>query len=98
MKSKSINPLSAAIGASILASTLSPLAAADSNPFVLSELTAGYQLAQGEATTPAESKSGETKADAEGKCGDKKTDAEGKCGDMKADVEGKCGQNTPDGY
>lgn len=109
MKSKSINPLSAAIGASLLASTLSPLAAADSNPFALSELTAGYQLAQSEAATPAEGKGGEKKADTEGKCGDKKTDAEGKCGDMKAGAEGtcgdmkagaegKCGQNTPDGY
>ena len=41
MTSKSINPLAAAIGASLLASTLSPLASADSNPFALSELTAG---------------------------------------------------------
>ncbi|MCL5975922.1 MULTISPECIES: low-complexity protein [Methylophaga] len=75
---------------------LSPMAAADSNPFQSTDLNNGYmQLAKdhGEGKC-GEAKCGEdAKKDKEGKCGeakcgeDSKKDKEGKCG------EGKCGGN-----
>ena len=86
MKRNSIRPLAAVLGASVLASTLAAAAHAG-NPFQLTELQAGYQLAQ-EETKPAEGKCGE------GKCGEegKKASAEGKCGEDKKAHEGKCGE------
>jgi uncharacterized low-complexity protein len=87
-----IKHIAATVGASVLATALSPLVLAESNPFALTELSAGYQLA--EEHEGAEGKCGEGKCgekkDAEGKCGEKK-DAEGKCGEKK-DAEGKCGE------
>ena len=69
--------------------------AADINPFGVTELKQGYQLAMGdgEAVEANDSKH------AEGKCGEsKKTAAEGKCGEGKCGegkakaAEGKCGE------
>ncbi|GAB2191055.1 hypothetical protein MAH1_26630 [Sessilibacter sp. MAH1] len=95
-KSKSL-PLAAAVGAAFLATaSLAPLANAAENPFTVTELSQGYNLAGemegkcgegkcGEGKCGGEK--GEEKADGEGKCG------EGKCGGDKAEKgEGKCGE------
>jgi len=82
-----LNPLAAAIGAAVVSSTLS-LSAIAANPFQATDLSSGYQLADGHG------KSGEGKC-GEGKCGEGKDagskDAEGKCGEGKCG-EGKCGE------
>jgi uncharacterized low-complexity protein len=102
MKRNSIRPLAAVIGASVLASAVSATAQAG-NPFQLTELSQGYQVAdehQGAEGKCGEGKCGEKKADAEGKCGEKKAGAEGKCGEKNAEGkcgEGKCGEKKPDG-
>ena len=74
-------PLAAALGAAFLATSISPLVSAASNPFSAQQLSGGYDLANYDKQ--ADSKSDEGKSDEgksdEGKCG------EGKCG------EGKCG-------
>lgn len=69
---------SAAIGGAFAASLMSGTAIAAENPFGMSEMDQGYQLAMSD------------KAD-EGKCGGKK---EGKCGEGKCGgkKEGKCGE------
>lgn len=92
-----IKSFAATVGASILATALSPLALADANPFALTELGSGYQLAdqhEGAEGKCGEGKCGEGKKDAEGKCGEgkcgEKKPAEGKCG------EGKCGEKKPE--
>jgi uncharacterized low-complexity protein len=82
MKRNSSKPLAAVIGASVLASAMSATAQ-PGNPFQLTEMSQGYQIA-------AQEKAEEGKC-GEGKCGEKKADAEGKCG------EGKCGEKKPDG-
>jgi uncharacterized low-complexity protein len=94
MKIKSI---AATVGASVLATALSPLALADTNPFALTEMSSGYQLAdhhEGAEGKCGEGKCGEGKTAAEGKCGEgkcgEKKPAEGKCG------EGKCGEKKPE--
>lgn len=81
-----LTPIAAAFVVSI---ATTPLAAAE-NPFAVSDLSSGYNVALGDK--PAEGKCGE------GKCGEgKKADAktpEGKCGDKKTESkcgEGKCG-------
>lgn len=79
--------------AAALAMSATPLASADStpNPFGMTELSQGYNLAT------AEAKCGASKSDkaTEGKCGGNKSDkaAEAKCGGNKSDktTEGKCG-------
>lgn len=100
-----LNPLAAAIGATLVSSSLS-LSALAANPFQATELSSGYQLADNHEK-PAEGKCGEGKC-GEGKCGtstqppkvddkgavNKSTGekyGEGKCG------EGKCGSqmNVP---
>ena len=92
-------PLAAAVGAAFMASVVAvPMATAGENPFQVTQLNAGYNLAskaEGEGKC-GEGKCGESKteakADGEGKCG------EGKCGESKAkpeakaDGEGKCGE------
>ena len=80
MANQTIKPLAAAVGAAFMVSVaLSPAASAASNPFQLSELSSGYEV----AGKHAEGKCGE------GKCGEGKGKAksEGKCG------EGKCGED-----
>ena len=70
-----------ALSSVVALSTFTMVSQASENPFVVSTLKAGYQLAAAEDTKPAEGKCGE------GKCGEKKPEKteEGKCG------EGKCG-------
>jgi uncharacterized low-complexity protein len=91
MKHNSIRPLAAILGASVLASTLAAAANAG-NPFQLTELQSGYQLA-GDETGSTDAKPAEGKC-GEGKCGEgKKAHAEGKCGEGKKEgAEGKCGE------
>jgi len=92
MSEQKIKPLAAAVGAAFMVSVaLSPVASAASNPFQLSELTSGYEVASKDAEGKCgEGKCGEAKpkAETEGKCG------EGKCGEAKpkAESEGKCGE------
>jgi len=97
MSEQKIKPLAAAVGAAFMVSVaLSPIASATSNPFQLSELKSGYEI----ASKDAEGKCGEGKC-GEGKCGEAKPKAEtegkcgeGKCGEAKpkAESEGKCGE------
>ena len=105
MSEHKIKPLTAAVGAAFMVSVaLSPMASAASNPFQLSELSSGYEVASKDAEGKCgEGKCGEgkAKAKAEGKCGEgkcgenkakAKAEAEGKCGEGKAKAEGKCGE------
>ncbi len=109
MKHKSTKPsLSLALGMTLASSTaMMANANADTNPFAMTELSAGYQVAmegkcggnmQKDAATAEGKCGGNMKKDAsEGKCGGnmKKNASEGKCGgNMKKDAsEGKCGGN-----
>jgi len=92
MSEQKIKPLAAAVGTAFMVSVaLSPVASAASNPFQLSELSSGYEVAGKDAEGKCgEGKCGEAKpkAETEGKCG------EGKCGEAKpkAESEGKCGE------
>ncbi|HEY9097694.1 MAG TPA: hypothetical protein VIN38_02375 [Thiobacillus sp.] len=71
--------IASAIGTAFVASmTAAPIASAAENPFALSGLSSGYQVADNHGAKPME-----------GKCGGMKA-GEGKCGGMKAG-EGKCG-------
>ncbi|NQY02782.1 MAG: hypothetical protein HRT76_05875 [Halieaceae bacterium] len=94
---QSKKPLAAALGAAFLATSLSPLASADVNPFSAQQLSGGYDLASfGGHAKDGEGKCGEGKC-GEGKCGDEKAEGEGKCGEGKcggdkAEGEGKCGE------
>ena len=90
-----LKSLSLATGAALVLSLASgTVLAADSNPFGMTKLTEGYQVAMkegkcgGDKAKAAEGKCGGDKAKkAEGKCG------EGKCGGDKAKkAEGKCGE------
>ena len=90
MKKSRVNPALGLIGAAVLGGSAT-IALAEANPFAVTELDSGYQLAQAEKD--AEGKCGE------GKCGgEKTTEAEGKCGEgkcggeKKAEAEGKCGE------
>ena len=94
-------PLAAALGAAFLATSLSPLASAEVNPFSAQQLSGGYDLANfahhvegkcgegkcGDDKADGDASGSDTKADGEGSCGDKKAD-----GEAKADGEGKCGE------
>ncbi len=98
-------PLAAALGAAFLASAVSPVVSADTNPFAANQLSGGYDLVSygkhgegkcGEGKC-GEGKCGEGKCGegkkAEGKCGEGKC-GEGTCGGDKAKSEGKCGEGT----
>ena len=94
---QSKKPLAAALGAAFLATSLSPLASADVNPFSAQQLSGGYDL----ASFCGHAKDGEGKLGAGkcgvGNCGDEKAEGEGKCGEGKcggdkAEGEGKCGE------
>jgi uncharacterized low-complexity protein len=88
-------PLTAALGAAFLASAITPVASAETNPFSAQQLSGGYDLANFDKHK--EGKCGEGKGGektGEGKCGEKT--AEGKCGEKTAEgegkkAEGKCG-------
>jgi len=95
MATKTSKSLSAAGAALLACAALSPAALAADNPFQMTELPAGYQLADAHGGKDGEGKCGEGKP-AEGKCGEGKC-GEGKCGEegdpgAKADSEGKCGE------
>ncbi|HIA09116.1 MAG TPA: hypothetical protein EYN73_08655, partial [Chromatiaceae bacterium] len=85
----SMKPIAGALGAALVCSLGGiQVAQADTNPFGMTDLSAGYlQLAEGKC---GEGKCGGEKAKKamEGKCG------EGKCGGDKAkkSMEGKCGE------
>ena len=72
-------PVGTVLGAAFLASAISPVANAETNPFSAVQLNTGYDIVNAE-----EGKCGEGKC-GEGKCGGEEKDEEGKCG------EGKCG-------
>ena len=76
MSKSTKNQIAAALGAAFLATAVTPVASAATNPFSVTQLGAGYDLANYDAH--------EGKGD-EGKCG------EGKCGEGKCG-EGKCGE------
>ncbi|MGD9021402.1 MAG: hypothetical protein PVF46_06355 [Lysobacterales bacterium] len=107
-ESKTLKPVTAAI-CMALATGLgaSASAVADSNPFSVADLDAGYQLAgeKGKEGKCGEGKCGGDKAKAKGKegaCGEKhRKDHEGKCGgDQRANSEkgkeGACGEKNKD--
>ena len=88
---KSINPVSAALGTAFAASLAAGSASADTgtNPFGVTDLGSGYQVAQSEGRC------------GEGKCGasgerEREPSAEGRCGgsaegERKQEGEGRCG-------
>lgn len=82
MANNNVKPLIIALGAALGTAGAVSTAAADQNPFSLTELTSGYMV------SGAEGRCGEGKC-GEGKCGGDKH-AEGKCGEGKCG-EGKCG-------
>lgn len=93
-------PLAAALGAAFLASSISPLVTAESNPFSAQQLSGGYDLANYDKHKEGgcgEGSCGGDKSDGEGSCGGEKADGEGSCGGEKADGEGSCGGEKADG-
>ena len=80
------NPLAAALGAAFLATALTPVALAETDPFVATQLNGGYDVVnygeEGEADDAAEP--------AEGKCG------EGSCGEGDAE-EGEAEEGDGEG-
>lgn len=89
--------IAAAVGTAFAAGlSAAPLAAAAENPFALTGLSSGYQVADN-TEKPAEGKCGASKKkDAEGKCGGKveaeMKAKEGKCGNTAKMKDGKCGE------
>jgi uncharacterized low-complexity protein len=95
MSKKSL--IAATVGTAFAATLAAPVASAAGNPFALSGLSSGYQVADNAAEMkPTDKKMPEGKC-GEGKCGATKKDA--KATDMKpADKktpEGKCGAAKP---
>jgi len=87
--------IATAVGSAFVASmAAAPLASAAGNPFALSGLSSGYQLAAAQDAKPVEGKcGGKTEAEMkakEGKCGNTAKMKDGKCG------EGKCGATKKD--
>jgi uncharacterized low-complexity protein len=76
--------IAAAVGTAFAATLAAPVVSAASNPFALSALSSGYQVADNHAAKPME-----------GKCGAAAKPAEGKCGAAKA-KDGKCGMSMAD--
>lgn len=78
-----MKPIAAAISAALATTLVAiPTANADENPFGVTDLAAGYEIAYGDEGSCGEGKCGE------GKCGE--SEGEGSCGE--ADDEGKCGE------
>jgi len=78
--------ITTAIGSAFVATmAAAPIASAAENPFALSGLTSGYQVASNHGAKPAEGKCGE------GKCGGMNKASENKCGAamMDANKDGK---------
>ncbi|OYW37289.1 MAG: hypothetical protein B7Z35_10390 [Hydrogenophilales bacterium 12-61-10] len=86
--------IAAAAGTAFAAVLAAPVATAAGNPFALSALSSGYQVADNHPAKPMEGKCGAEKAKdgkcGEGKCGAKMKAHDGKCGADKA-TDGKCG-------
>lgn len=77
MSKKSL--LAAAVGSAFVSSmAAAPIASAAANPFALSGLSSGYQVADNHVAKPMEGKCGNTAKMKDGKCG------EGKCGATKS--------------
>jgi uncharacterized low-complexity protein len=96
MSKKSL--IAAAVGTAFAATVAAPVVSAASNPFALSALASGYQVADNTPTKPMEGKCGGAAKPAEGKCGAAAKHAEGKCGagkDAKM-KDGKCGATKKD--
>lgn len=108
MAKHSLTPIASALGLTLAATFAAGTAQAETSPFGISEISSGYQVADGHADHEGkcgEGKCGGKKAEKEGKCGEGKCGAdaakksmegkcgEGKCGgDKKAEKEGKCGE------
>ena len=102
MAKSNTKSLAAAVGAAFLTTaSLAPFASAAENPFQMTELGSGYQVADSQEGKCGEGKCGgdkgekqTSKSEGEGKCGENKADAEGKCGEdkAKADAEDKSGE------
>ena len=88
-------PLAIALGTAFLATSISPLVSAESNPFSAQQLSGGYDLVNHQKDTTegkcGEGKCGDKKAAHVGKCAGDKAAGEGSCGDKKAGHEGSCG-------
>ncbi len=87
-KSQTLKPLAIALGTAFTASWAMADVAPTDNPFAMTELSSGYQVASHQATQEAEGEKAKEGKCGEGKCGSKKAEEkakEGKCG------EGKCG-------
>lgn len=87
--------IAAAVGTAFAATLAAPVASAASNPFALSALASGYQVADNATPAkPMEGKCGGAAKPAEGKCGAAAKPAEGKCGASKEVKmkDGKCGE------
>ena len=79
--------LSLVVGSAFIATAaLSPVANAAGDPFQISKLESGYQLAQGD-TKQKDGKCGEAKCGADKKATEKKKD--GKCGEAKCGADKK---------
>lgn len=90
-----ISSMSALFGAAVVASAvLAPIASAADVGFAANSLSAGYTLAENDATkTEGEHKCGEAKCGADKKAEGEQKCGEGKCGaDKKAEGEHKCGE------
>lgn len=82
--------IATAVGSAFVASmAAAPVASAAENPFALSALSNGYQVADASSTKPMEGKCGSAKAKAEAEA---KAMAEAKAKGAKP-MEGKCGAN-----
>ncbi len=85
--------LAAAIGATFFASlAASPVVSAEQNPFAMSPLSSGYQVAGKEGKCGGMKKDGKMKKGMEGQCGEGKCGGMNKDGKMKKGMEGKCGE------
>ncbi len=82
--------LAAAIGATFIASmAASPVVSADQNPFAMTPLSSGYQVAGKDGNCGGMKKDGKMK---DGNCGGMKKHGKMKDGKMKGKKEGQCGE------
>lgn len=97
---KKLSPkaIGAAVGGTLAAGlAISPAVQADENPFSITELSAGYMLAENAAEAQCgEAKCGGAKPKrvSESNCGAKKAE-EATCGARKEAAEAKCGAKQP---
>lgn len=90
MSKKSL--IAATVGTAFAVTLAAPVASAASNPFALTALASGYQVADNATPAkPMEGKCGGAAKPAEGKCGAAAKPAEGASKDAKM-KDGKCGE------